>query len=343
MRLHLLITTAVTVIAASAHAQSAPEAGEAETIVVTGQRAQQERAIELKRAAIGVVDVAASDEIGRLPDRNVAEVIERLPGVGVTYDQGEGRYVAIRGVPADLNNYTVNGVEIGNPDGNTRRLPLDIISGQLLNRVEIAKVKTADMDGQGIGGNVNLVTQTAFDFAKPFAVSVNAQAGYQELNDKVPVRADASIGGRFGTDEQFGILIGASYSERTYTSYGLYPDDWRAVDGFDFARGGAPINTKYTDYSLKRERIGAIGSLDFRPSDDHQFYLRGIYSKFTEDEYRQRYRLDFATDGIIGAGGLTLNADGVTGTAEGAEQRQDLRQEHKEKSVLASASLWNLL
>ncbi|WP_380874467.1 TonB-dependent receptor [Sphingomonas sp. DBB INV C78] len=324
----------------ASYAQAQTADASAEDIVVTGQRAQQERAIAAKRDAIGVTDVVAADEIGRLPDRNVAEVVERLPGVGVTYDQGEGRYVAIRGVPSDLNGYTVNGIEIGNPDGQTRSLPLDVISGQLLNRVEVAKVKTADMDGQGIGGSINLVTQTAFDFRDPFALTINAQAGYQELNDKVPIRGDVSIAKRFGADEQFGVTLGASYSDRTFTSYGFYPDDWRPVEGA--ARGGMPINTKLTDYSLKRERIGATGSFDWRPSDDHQFYIRGIYSKFTEDEYRQRYRLDFATDALIASPNFTLNPDGESGTVTGTpnvgtgpERRQDLRQEHKEKSVLA--------
>jgi len=324
---------------------SAAMAAEADNeIVVTGQRAQQERAIEAKRLSIGITDIAASDEIGRLPDRNVAEVVERLPGVGVTYDQGEGRFVAIRGVPSDLNGYTVNGIEIGNPDGQTRALPLDVISGQLLNRVEVAKARTPDMDGQGIGGTINLVTQTAFDFRERFTVVANGQVGYQELNDKRPIRGDAAVAGRFGSDEQFGIALGASYSDRTYTSYGLYPDDWRPVAGA--ARGGMPTNIKYTDYSLKRERIGATGSLDWRPSDDHQFYVRGIYSRFTEDEYRQRYRLDFATDALINSSAFSLNADGVSGTVtgkpnvgvgggSGPERRQDLRQEHKTKSVLA--------
>lgn len=336
-RSYLLAGVAALCLSVPAQAQEAE-------IVVTGQRAQQERAIEAKRMSIGIVDVAAGDEIGRLPDRNVAEVVERLPGVGVTYDQGEGRFVAVRGVPSDLNGYTVNGIEIGNPDGLTRALPLDVISGQLLNRIEVVKARTPDLDGQGIGGTINLVTQTAFDFRNPFAISANAQIGYQELNDDRPIRGDASIASRFGNDEQFGIALGASYSKRTFTSYGIYPDDWRPVAAS--ARGGLPINIKYTDYSLKRERIGATGSFDWRPSDDHQFYLRGIYSKFTEDEYRQRYRLDFATDALVNSSAFRFNADGRTGTVTGTpnvgvgggtgpERRQDLRQEYKEKSVLA--------
>jgi len=198
MKAFLLVGAAALAISAEAAAQDPvqpPPAAEAdEAIVVTGQRAQQERAIAVKREAIGIVDAVASDEIARLPDRNVAEAIERLPGVGVAYDQGEGRYVAVRGVSPELNNYTVNGVEIGNPDGTNRALPLDVISGQLLNRVEVVKAKTADLDGQGIGGSINLVTQTAFDFRERLSLVLNAQAGYQELNDEIPVRGDASLG-----------------------------------------------------------------------------------------------------------------------------------------------------
>jgi len=300
-------------------------------VVVTGQRAALSRAIEAKRTAIGVLDVASADEIGRLPDRNVAEVIERLPGVGVTYDQGEGRYVAIRGVPSNLNNYTLSGLEIGNPDGTTRALPLDIVSGQLLNRVEIAKVKTADMDGQGIGGTVNLVPQTAFDFRNPFALSASAKAGYQELNKKVPYQADGSIAGRFGPDEQFGAVLGVSYSYRDFVSEGFYPDNWRP--DARFARGGVPDNIKYTEYSLARTRLGATGSLDWRPSDRQTLYVRGFYSKFSEDEVRPRYRLDFSTPALAGTPQFTINPDGLTGTVTGSgpERREDLRLDYKAK------------
>lgn len=308
-------------------------------VVVTGQRAQQERAIQAKRDAIGVVDVASADEIGRLPDRNVAEVVERLPGVGVTYDQGEGRFVAVRGVPSALNGYTLNGLEIGNPDGNTRALPLDVVSGQLINRVEVSKVKTADMDGQGIGGQINLVTQTAFDFRDPLAVSANVKAGRQAFNDKVPVQADLSVAARFGADQQFGIALGGSYSHRDFNSQGFYPDNWKPNAAA--RRGGVPDNIKYTEYSLDRERYGGTASLDWRPTATQQFYVRSVYSKFIEDEIRPRYRLDFTLTPF------TFNADGLTGTTPGVassqtgvagsgpERRVDLRLNYKTKSILS--------
>lgn len=320
-------------IATAAQAQSEPGGQEPVDIVVTGQRASQERAIDAKRNALGVLDVAAADEIGRLPDRNVSEVVEHLPGVGVTYDQGEGRYVSIRGVPSNLNNYTLNGVEIGNPDGTTRSLPLDIVSGQLLNRVEVAKVKTADMDGQGIGGTVNLVTQTAFDFKNRTTVAGSAKVGYQEVNKKKPYAGDLTVASRFGADEQFGVVLGGSYSFRDFDSEGFYPDNWKP--DARFARGGVPDNIKYTQYSLKRERYAGSGSFDWHPTDTQTLYARGIYSKFTEDEIRPRYRLDFATPAILATSAITVNPGGLTGTVTGAtpERREDLRLDYKAKSL----------
>ncbi len=333
----LLAATAALAIgtADAAHAQSAPldanAPAPADEIVVNGQREQQIRSIEAKRDAIGITEVSAADEIGRLPDRNVAEVVEHLTGVGVTYDQGEGRYVAIRGVPSNLNNYTLNGIEVGNPDGTTRSLPLDILSGQLLNRVEVAKVKTADMDGQGIGGTINLVPQTAFDFKKAFTVSGSIKGGYQTINKKVPVAGDVSIAGRFGPDQQFGIVLGVSYSNRDFNSEGFYPDNWKP--DARFARGAVPDNIKYTQYSLDRRRMGATGSFDWRPSDRQSFFIRGVYSKFTEDEIRPRYRLDFATAALVNSSAFTLNPDGLTGTVTGTgpERREDLRLDYKAK------------
>lgn len=301
-------------------------AQDVEELVVTGQRLSQQRAIEIKREADTVVDAISADEIGRLADKNVAENVERLPGVGLAYDQGEGRYVSIRGTPSNLNNVTLNGVEVGNPDGDSRALPLDVVSGQLLGRVEVVKAVTPDYDAQGIGGTVNLVTQSPFDFGKDLYARGSFQVGYQELNKKAPIQGDATFGAVFG-DGKWGVLFGLSGSSRDYDSEGIYPDDWRTVPGV--ARGGLPINIKYTNYNLVRERIGVSGALEFRPTDQDTFYLRGVYSKFTEDEYRQRWRLDFASN----LANVTLNADGATGVSRNVDARQDLRLEYKEKSI----------
>ncbi len=322
-RAWLLLTTTLG-LAATAHAQSAPpSATQDEEIIVVGQRLAQQRAIDIRRDADAIVDAIAADDIGRLADKNVAENIERLPGVSLKYDQGEGRFVSLRGIDGALNNVTIGGVDLGSPEGDTRQLPLDVIGGQLLSRVEVIKAVTPDMDGQAIGGSVNLELQSPYDFDQPFFFRASAQAGEHELNDTTPYAGEFAIGGVFGANDQFGVLIGASYQERDFRSYGLYPDDWSAVAG---SRRGIPINIKYTTYDLLRERTGAAARFEWRPNDDHRVYVQGLYSLFTEDEYRQRYRLDFGT--------VAFNADGVTATATGGERRQDLRLEQKDKSIL---------
>ncbi|MFN3521526.1 MAG: TonB-dependent receptor [Phenylobacterium sp.] len=308
----------------------AQEDAAVDELVVTGQRLSLQRAMDTKREAVGVVDAISADDIGRLADKNVAENLERLPGVGLAYDQGEGRYVAIRGIGASLNNVTLNGVEVGNPDGDSRALPLDIVGGQLLGRIEVVKAVTPDMDAQGIGGTINLVTQSPFDAGKNRFAQLSLQGGYQEFNEKTPVQGDGAIGGVFA-DGRIGTLFGVNYSYRDYRSDGLYPDDWRSVPGV--ARGGLPTNIKATNYNLTRERIGASFALEFRPTNQDKYHLRGLYSRFTEDEYRQRNRLDFATNAVLSSGRLVLNADGATGVATGIQMRQDLRLEYKEKSI----------
>lgn len=322
-------TTSWAVLAAvlSAAAPAAAQQANVEELVVTGQRASQQKAIETKRNATGVVDAISADDMGRLADKNVAENLERLPGVGLFYDQGEGRYVSIRGIDSSLANVTLNGVQLGNPDGlaSEPRVPLDVVGGQLLSRLEVVKVVTPDMDAQGIGGTVNLVTQSPFDFKQDFFARGSAQVGYQEaLHGSNPWQADATIGGT-SADGRWGALIGVSASSRKFRSNGFFPDDWRAAPG---ARGGLPTTIKYTNYTIKRERVGVSGALEFRPTDEDKFFLRGLYSKFKEDEHRQRFRADFGSN----LANVTFNADGYTGVARNVDSREDLREEEKEKS-----------
>lgn len=313
-----------------------------ETVVVTGQRLSQLRSIDAKRTATVIQDVISSDEIGRLPDKNAAENVERLPGVNLSYDQGEGRYVNIRGVGSNLNSVTLNGINLGSPDSDSRAMPLDVVSGTLVSRIEVVKAVTPDMDAQGIGGAVNLVTQSPFDFQKDFMARGTAQIGYEELNHKNPWAADFSAGGVFGSFNQFGLLIGLNYSDREYRTNGIYPDNWREVTG---SERGLPTLLKATHYELGRERIGGNVAFEYRPTTEDKFHLRGLYSDFVENEHRQRYRIDFATDGIY-----TLNSDGMTGTFAKASRQEDLRLERKRKTIASLSfggehdrGLWHLV
>jgi TonB-dependent receptor len=209
-------------------------------------------------------------------------------------------------------------------------MPLDVVSGQLVSRIEVVKAVTPDMEAQSIGGTVNLVTQSPYDFQQDFMARATAQYGYEELNHKHPWSADASAGGIFGPNNQFGVLFGLNYSNRDYRTYGMYPDNWRDVAGSD---RGLPTLNKATHYELQRERVGGNIVFEYRPTAEDKFYLRGLYSDFVENEHRQRYRIDFDTDSMFASGNAKLNSDGVTGSFAGAVQREDFRHEEKRKTI----------
>lgn len=308
-------------------AAPSPNQEETDVVVITGTALARKEALEEKKEDSRTIEALGVDELGQLPDKNVGESLNRLPGVSMLVEKGEGRYVQVRGVSSNLNNVTINGVQMGSPEVELggRQAPLDIISGGVLGGVQVIKTPTPDMDAQGIGGTVNLVTQSPFDFKQDVFARGSAQVGYQEaLHGSNPWQADATVGGVFGGG-RWGALIGVSGSSRKFRSNGFFPDDWRATAG---ARGGLPTNIKYTNYTIKRERVGVSGALEFRPTDDDRIFLRGLYSRFKEDEHRQRFRADFGSN----LANVTFNADGYTGVTRNVDVREDLREEEKEKS-----------
>ena len=115
-----------------------------DSVVVRGTARNVASAIAGKRAADGVVDVFNADEIGRLPDKNIGETLNRIPGVSMLLEKGEGRFIQIRGVSPRLNNVTINGLSLGNgeTEGGGRLVPLDVVGGELLSGVQVLKTPT---------------------------------------------------------------------------------------------------------------------------------------------------------------------------------------------------------
>jgi len=139
----------------------------------------QARALNQQKAAQNLTNVVASDAFGQFPDKDIADAVKRLPGVNVEREGGnpEGRYVTIRGLNADFNAVSVNGqrVTISNSDGTSRSVPLDVVSTKSAEQIEVTKALTPDMDGDGIGGAINIRTRTAWDHDGRFAT---AEASY---------------------------------------------------------------------------------------------------------------------------------------------------------------------
>lgn len=256
-------------------------------IVVTGQRAAREGAIERKRNLPTIADVVASDGIGKLPDYNTAEALQRLPGVSVQIDQGEPRYVVVRGIDPNLNQVTVDGNLVGIPEAEGRRVALDTISSDLVASIEVIKAVTPDYDANAIGGSINIVTPTAFDRSTPFTYAT-ARGSYNDKSSKTGFGSSITHGRRFGQDGQFGVVVAGSYSKRFIDSDLAEPTNY-AIFSTAGTSISAPTSLVLFDYRIERERIGAIVNLDWRPSSDVRLYIRNIYNEFTDNEERDQF------------------------------------------------------
>lgn len=273
--------------AEAAAPQTAPAPGPQENtggsdIVITGRRAAERAAVELKRNSDQVSESIVADDVGKLPDQNVAEAVRRLPGLSVANDQGEGRYVIIRGVNPNLVNVTVNGQTQPAPEPDGRQVKLDDIPSSLIGSVTISKSITPDQDANAIGGAVDIRTLSAFDRTQHFFVAARGQYGWYNLNGKSPYEGDATIGGRLG---DLGIVASGSYSYRPIESENFQ-------GGGSFNATGQPDQYGLRDYNLIRKRTGFVLNLDYRPSDAVKLFLRGTYSKFSDSEFRDQNRAD---------------------------------------------------
>jgi len=296
-----------------------------EEIVVVGFRVAQLSALQAKKSAVGVLDAVTGDDAGKLPDMNAAESLQRISGTSVTLDQGEGRYVSIRGIDSGLNNVTIDGQTIGAPEAGDRRIALDTIPADILSRLEVRKTITPDLDGNAIGGSINLVTPSAFDHAEIQRITGSAEVGYYELNSESPYAATLTYSGRFGGDEQFGLVLSGSYSERDYASENVQGGaEWEE-------EGDYLIPDEYVlrDYSLERIRMGFVANLEYRPSDDLKLYWRNLWNEFEDTEERQQAIIDYRNGDLLGQ-------TATSGTFTEAEGERLVKYRREQQSILNS-------
>ena len=261
-------------------------------LVVTATRAAQAEALQVKRASTVIVDALSATDVGKLPDNNAADAVQRLPGVTVTIDQGEGRYVVVRGIDSNLVNVTVNGQVFPGPEGGARRVALDTFPSDIIARLEVIKAQTPDLDANAIGGTLNIVTPSAFDTPNGF-LRGSIRFGQAELGGDNTYAGNASYAGLFGSERQFGAVLGASYSRRQYDSDNYEATGWRNVNG-QFL----PQVRVLRDYQLRRERIGLVGNFEWRPSDDLRLYFNNTFTRYADDEQRDTPTIEFATGAL---------------------------------------------
>lgn len=288
-----------------AFAQDASE----EEIVVTGRRAADREALENKRDADAQVDQIRSDDVGRLPDQNVAEALRRLPGLSVANDQGEGRYLTVRGVSPDLLNVTLNGQTSGVAEPEARQVKLDDIPSGLIGAVTVIKTLTPDLDANAIAGSANIETVSAFDRNRTFGTFRGAY-GYNDLNEDNPYEGDASFGTVFGPNQQFGVVLAINHSRRVLGSENMQSGaSWEEVNGFD-----VPLEQTLRQYNTTRERTGYVANFDWRPNSNMRTFLRLMQAEYGDSEARPNFGIELDEDELTNqtaTGGDFAEADGV--------------------------------
>ena len=231
-----------------------PIAALSEEVTVTGGT---EMARLQKQAADHIVDVVSADSLGRFPDNNAAEALRRIPGVSMEIDQGEGRFVVVRGIDASLNNVTINGQIVGTPaEFGTRGVSMDSVPADLISRLEVTKAVRPDMDANAIGASINISTLSAFD--RPAGLfSGSLRTGYNDMGDARPTAA-ASRSATCSTPAGAGVLLSGEATHTGVTTPSCIAS--RTVldepDGFL-----VPQNNAFFLYDVERQRQGVNASL----------------------------------------------------------------------------------
>jgi TonB-dependent receptor len=265
-------------------------------VLVNAQRPSAEaEAVNRERTADNVVQVLPADVIRSLPNANMADALGRLPSVTIERDEGEGKYVQVRGTQPRLTNTTIDGINVPSPESGVRQIKFDAIPADIVESVEINKTLQANMDGDGIGGSINLVTKTAGE--RP-SVNVSGMGGYTPiLGGRGLVETTGTLGQRFGSSKRLGMLIGGSYD---WNGRGI--DDIEPVsDVATFANGATALWKDAQDireYRYYRSRWGLAGSADYKLKEGSSIYIRGLYSDFHNYGDRWVYSLNDNTPGI---------------------------------------------
>lgn len=269
------------------------------------------RSLNQQKNAEGTVNVLSADAIGRYPDPNVAESLQRVQGIAIQRDQGEGRYINVRGAPSSFTAVSVDGVAVPAVSASTRAVDLDTLPSDIVSTVEVSKTLRPSQDADSIAGAVDIKTRSPFD-KRRLAISGYAGGSYNDYGGS-DTRAGATVSNVFGPDQTFGALLSLSFSETNRR-----PDNvenaWTLGED---AKVAATLGryyleeTLFKDYETKRTRKAATGALEWRPSDQLRAWLRGSFAEFNDDEYRDTLRFTYS-DGKPQAG-LTDQAGEFTG------------------------------
>lgn len=249
-------------------------------VLVAGAFQGQQRAVNSQKNSLGIKNVVSADQAGKFPDSNIGDALKRISGINVQYDQGEARFGQIRGTSPDMSSVTINGNRVPSAEGDTRNVQLDLIPADMIQTIEVNKVVTPDMDGDAIGGSINLVTKNS-----PYkqVIAATAGSGYNWISQKAQLNLGLTYGRRFFNDK-LGVMVAGSYQNSPSGS-----DNVEFVWGED-AKTGELALTDYQirQYYVTRERQSYSAALDWEINSNNKLFFKGIFNN--RNDWENRYR-----------------------------------------------------
>jgi TonB-dependent receptor len=256
-------------------------------VFIEGSLEGQQKALNQQRASDNIKNIVAADQIGRFPDQNSAEALSRVPGINVQRDEGDGRFVLVRGLAPQFTNISINGEQIPSPEAGARFVALDAIPANQLASMEVSKAITPEMDGDAIGGSVNLITQTAT--SEELQVSGALSLEYNNGIEKTAPQANLSLSKR-SKDGKFGMILAGSYLVSQKGS------DRYEIDGYNGDNPDGIGELVVGDYEITRKRVGLSTTLDYNFSENSKIYLRALYSAVGDQENRRQLQFESEED-----------------------------------------------
>lgn len=269
-------------------------------VVVSGNRFGQAKALNTQKESENIKNVVSEEQIERFPDLNTAEVLQRVPGVTIQRSNGEGRFVQLRGTSPNLTNVMVNGQQLAVSNGSQRVVELDVISAGQLAGIEVTKVVTPDMDGNAVGGAVNLRTRSAFEYNEPqFGIVIGS--GKNSQADDLGLRGDLTYSNRFGKKDNIGISLSANFT-RTVRETNSNESRWGDEEALD----GTPLPLNWREITLResqntRDRLGLSGQFEFKFNENSRIYASAMFSKRWDLQTRNDLRARFNRGDYVSA------------------------------------------
>jgi TonB-dependent receptor len=246
-------------------------------VVVSGQMSSTLKALNQQKNSDRIVNVISADQIGRFPDPNIGDALKRVPGIYVQLDEGEASLVSIRGTDPSKSTININGTSIAGT-GNDRSVSISAIPADMVQTVEVTKAITPDMDGDAIGGVVNLITRKA-----PYTklLSFTLGSGYSEIVQRPTYNGNFVFGDRFLKGKKLGVMASASYY-RQFLGSSSHESQWEDVKWVNQQTYFMPKYLNMVQNKLERIRQSYTVGLDLKINPKNTLVFTGIYNNYQD-------------------------------------------------------------